>query len=140
MNDPGRARPDDHAPLVLRKVPPERQRLARAMTEPGRDEAGDIWWELVDAAAAADHAPAGVVLTCAGPEDCVTVSALGVRHPGGADEYAELLRALMAALRSRSAETVIANGADPVVERALIDVGFTRTPDRGDGDRYRIVL
>jgi hypothetical protein len=139
MNDQGRAGLDDQTPLVLRKVPAERRCLARAMTVLSRDDAGGTWWELVDPAAAADHAPAGVALTHEGPGDCVTVSALGVRDPG-ADGYAELLRALMAALRSRSADTMIIDGADRVVVRALIDVGFTRAPHRGDGDRYLIAL
>jgi hypothetical protein len=35
---------------------------------------------------------------------------------------------------------MIIHTAEPVVARALLEVGFLHTPDRNDGNRYLIVL
>jgi hypothetical protein len=126
--------------MVLRKVSPERHHLARSMTGPAADTSGGTWWELVDAAAAADLPSVAVALTHAGPDGRVTVSALGARDDDAAEEYEELLRALVAALRSRTADSVVVQGRDAAMAKALVAVGFTPAVDGKTGDRYIIAL
>ena len=140
MGKPSQPLPEDQPPLVLRKVPPERQQLARSMTARGADLQGGTWWELVDAAAAPELPAAGVALTRDGADGCVTVSALGVMHADAWEEYAELLRGLVAALRRHAVDAAVISAADRVVAYALVEVGFRHAPDSNDGDRYLIVL
>jgi hypothetical protein len=140
MDEQGAAAQDPQAPMVLRQVPPERRPSDRYAAVPGVEPADGTWWELVDVAAPADLPPAGVALTRVGSDGCVTVSALGTRYADAAEGYAELLRALVATLRSRTADTVIVHSADRTVARALLEVGFLRATDSNDGDRYLIVL
>jgi hypothetical protein len=128
------------APKVLRKVPPERTRLARAMTYPGIDASGGTWWELVDPVADAELPAEAVAFIQKGAGSSVVVSALGVRHSAGEDVYCELLRALVAAFRSAAADTVIIRESDLVVVGALLEVGFTRAPGVDESDRYVIAL
>jgi hypothetical protein len=139
MDEQSSVVPEDDPPLVLRKVPPQRNQLARSMIAQGTAAAGGTWWELVDAAAAPELPAVAVALT----DDvggCVTVSALGARHADAGQEYAELLRGLVAALRSHASDAMIIHTAEPVVARALLEVGFLHTPDRNDGNRYLIML
>jgi hypothetical protein len=80
MDEQSSVVPEDDPPLVLRKVPPQRHRLARSMIAQGTATAGGIWWELVDAAAAPELPAVAVALTHNDVRGCVTVSALGARH------------------------------------------------------------
>lgn len=135
---------EDRAPMVLRRMPAERHHLARSMTSPltgpAVDPAGGTWWELVDAAADADLPPAAVVLTHAAPDGGVTLSAIGAGRDDAADDYAELLRALVATLRSRSADSVIMWNPDPAVVSGLLAVGFTPAAHPRQGELYLITL
>jgi hypothetical protein len=140
MDEQSSVVPEDDPPLVLRKVPQQRHRLARSMIAQGTATAGGIWWELVDAAAAPELPAVAVALTHNDVRGCVTVSALGARHADAGQEYAELLRGLVAALRRHAADAMIIHTAEPVVARALLEVGFLHTPDRNDGNRYLIML
>jgi len=140
MGRPSPNRPERQPPLVLRKVPPERQQLARSMTAGAADGRGGIWWELVDAAAPPELPAVAVALTRDGAGGCVTVSALGVVHADASEEYAELLHGLVAALRRHAVDAVVVHAADRVVASALVEVGFRHAPDSNGGDRYLIVL
>ena len=140
MDEQSSVLPESEPPLVLRTAPPQRHQLARSMTAQGAAAAGGIWWELVDAAAAPELPAVGVALTHNREPGYVTVSALGVRHGDAWEEYAEILRRLVAALRSHAADAMIIHAADRVVARALLEVGFVHAPDRNDGDHYLIVL
>jgi hypothetical protein len=128
---------EETAPMVLRPVPAERQHLARAMTAPVVEAAGR-WWEWVDAAADAYLPAAAVALTHVEPGARVAVSALGVRHEDAGDACDELLRALVATLRSRGIDTVVMRTWERRVVRALLAAGFAPDPDLED--RYVIVL
>lgn len=127
-------------PMVLRRVPPEGRRPARSMAVPDLDAADGIWWEFVDVTAASNLPPAAVALTRMGSDGCVTVSALGTRRADVVEDYTDLLRALVATLRSRSANTVIVHSADRTVVQALLEAGFLTAPEADDDDRYLIVL
>lgn len=124
----------DEAPLIVRRMPPERHHLAHAMTGHSGEPPAGTWWELVDAAAAADLPPAGVALTHAMPDGSVTVSALGGGHAATV-ALPELLRGLTAVLRGHAADLVIARSADPAVVNALLAVGFLHA-----GDCYVLAL
>ena len=83
---------------------------------------------------AAPELPAvAVALTDDEVGGCVPVSAIGARHADAGQEYAELLRGLVAALPSHAADAMIIHTAEPVVAR-LLKVGFLHTPDRNDGN------
>jgi len=137
MDEQAAAALPPQAPMVLRKMPLERHHLARTLTVPGVDTAGGTWWELVDVAASPDLQPAGVALTHLGADGSVTVSALGIGHAEAINGYADLLRTLVTTLRSGSTDTVLLDGPDGTLVRALLAVGFTRVPD---SDRYMITL
>jgi hypothetical protein len=126
--------------LVLRRMPAQRHQLARAMTGRSAQTPEGVWWELVDASAAADLPPSGVALTCIGPDGLVTVAALGVPRPGSTSEYSELLRALLAALRRQTADEVIVCTADRPVVEALLAVGFANALHDGCHDCYLTAL
>ena len=49
--------------LVLRRVPPGRVELARALAPDASEDAGSTWWELVDVAAPPGRTASGVALT-----------------------------------------------------------------------------
>ena len=116
MVDHGGTDLERRAPMVLRKVPLERHHLARSMTGPASDPSGGTWWELVDAAAAADLPSVAVALTRARPHGCVhRLGAEASGHADAAEEYEELLRALVAAFRSRTADFVVVHGIDAAV-------------------------
>jgi hypothetical protein len=140
MGEASQPLPEHQPPLVLRKVPPERQQLARSMTARGADGKGGIWWELVDAAAPPELPAVAVALTHDGTGACVTISALGVTHVDTWQEYAELLHGLVAALRRQAVDAVVISAADRVVASALVEVGFRHAPGGNGGDRYLIVL
>jgi hypothetical protein len=130
--------PEDRPPMVLRAVPPARRHLARAMSAPAAERAGGRWWEWVDAAADI-HLPAdAVALTYVEPSGCVVVSVLVAEAGDAEDAGAELLRALLAALRSRSVDVVAMRTTERPVVRALLSAGFGPDPDLDD--RYVIVL
>jgi hypothetical protein len=144
MDEQPRVGLEDRAPMVLRRMPVERRHLGRSMTGSltgaAADVAGGTWWEYVDAAAAAELPPAAVALTLAAPDGVVTLCAIGARRADAAHDYAELLRALVAALRSRSAETVIMRDPGPAAVSGLLAAGFTPTADPGQGELYLISL
>jgi enoyl-CoA hydratase/carnithine racemase len=129
MNERDRSTLDDQAPMILRRMPPERRHLAHAMTGHPVDSPAGTWWELVDAAAAADLRPAGIALTRAMPDGSVTVSALRAGHADAVGALSELLRALTAVLRGHAVDTVIVRSTDPAVVRALLACGFTAADD-----------
>jgi ribosomal protein S12 methylthiotransferase accessory factor YcaO len=130
---------DKSAPMVLRRVPPERRHLARAMTAPAVEAGAGRWWEWVDAAADAQLPAAAVALT--EPGGGVVVSALGVHAEDGVnamDAYDELLQALLATLRRHCVDTVVMRSAERRVVRALLAAGFALDPDVDD--RYLVAL
>jgi len=138
LDEQGAAALPPQTPMVLRQVPPERRSPADSTVVPGVDTADETWWELVDVAAPPGLSPAGVALTRVGSDGSVTLSALGTRRADVIEDYTDLLRALVATLRSRSADTVIVHSADQTVVHALLEVGFRPAPDADD--RYLIVL
>ena len=140
MDEQGAAALPPQTPMVLRQVPPERRSPVNSTVVPGVDTADETWWELVDVAAPPGLSPAGVALTRVGSDGSVTVSALGTRRADVVEDYTDLLRALVATLRSRSANTVIVHRADRTVVQALLEAGFLTAPEADDGDRYLIVL
>jgi hypothetical protein len=140
MDEQGAAALPPQAPMVLRQMRPECRRPFESTVVPGVDAADETWWELVDVAAPPSLPPAGVALTRAGSDGCVIVSALGTRRADVVEDYMELLRALVATLTSRSADTVIVDSADRTVVQALLEVGFLPAPDTDEGDRYLIAL
>jgi hypothetical protein len=130
--------PEERPPMVLRAVPPARRHLAQAMSAPAADRAGGRWWEWVDAAADADLPAAAVALTHVEPSGCVSVSVLAAHAGDAEDARGELLRALLAALRSRSVDVVVMRTTEHPVVRALLAAGFGSDPDLDDG--YAVVL
>jgi hypothetical protein len=89
--------------LVLRRVPPARRHLARALAPEVADDGGCTWWELVDIGAAPDLAATGVALT---REDAPGVARVVALAPAGAqdvDPVPRLLLELVAALRRTDA-------------------------------------
>jgi ABC-type Fe3+ transport system substrate-binding protein len=135
---------EDAMPMVLRPVPPERRQLAQAMVRDATDRVAEppdaSWWELVDPATAAELPPAAVALTHAAPDGSVAVLALGARHRDATGEYAELLRVLVATLRSRSADGVTIRPAAAGLVGVLLAAGFAPVPDGEHGVRYLLAL
>ena len=140
MGKPSQHRPERQPPLVLRKVPPERQQLARSMTARGADPQGGIWWELVDAAAPPELPAVAVALTDDGAGGCVTVSALGVRMPMRRRSMRSCSAGSWPPFEGTPSDAVVIHAADRVVASALVEVGFRHAPDSNGGDRYLIVL
>jgi hypothetical protein len=131
VDERGRDDADSQPLLILRRMPPERHHLARPLTVDGVSTATSTWWELVDAAAADDTAPAGVALTDVGPDGAVTVLALGAEPAEAVVTLPELLTALVAVLRSHPGDVVLVRSTDQFVVRALLEVGFSRAPAGG---------
>jgi hypothetical protein len=133
-------RSDGLAPLILRRVPPDRVHLARAVT--GLPErAGSVpgtWWELVDTAADPGVEPAAAALTLASPDGSVSLSGLRAGHTGHPDAVEDLLRALTASLRGRAVDLVVARSTEHDVVRGLLAVGFTRA--LGEDDCYLLAF
>jgi hypothetical protein len=129
--------PGEATLMVLRSVPPERERLARAMTASGVAAPGGRWWEWVDAAADDGLPATAVALTRLEPHDRVTISALAA-GPAGDVACGELLQALLAALRGRAVDTVLMRATDPQLVRALLAAGFA--PDPGADHGYALAL
>jgi hypothetical protein len=118
------------APLILRRMQPDRRHLALSMTcHPDPVPAG-TWWELVDTAGAADMEPAAVALTREGPDGSVSVVELGTRQDEATagEALPQLLRALIAVLRGQAADLVIVRSAAETVVPALLAVGFVPVP------------
>ncbi len=117
-------------PLVLRNVPPERQALARALAD-SPAEAGDVWWELVDAAGPPDRPPAGVALTRAQPFGVVHVVTLAAANPADVELLGRLLFELVAALRCTATTAVSIRAGDPAVASTLAAEDFRLRPGSG---------
>lgn len=135
---------DDATPMVLRPVPPERRQLALEMVRDATNRVvepqGAGWWELVDPATPAELPPVAVALTHAAPDGSVAVLALGARHPDATGEYVELLRVLVATLRSRSTDKVTIRPTSAGLVGVLLAVGFAAVPDGEHGVRYLMAL
>jgi len=135
---------DDATPMVLRPVPPGRRQLARAMAGDATNRVAEppdaSWWELVDPATPAELPPVAVALTYAASDGSVAVLALGARHPDASGEYAELLRVLVATLRSRSADRVTIRPTSAGLVGVVLAVGFTAVPDGEQAVRYLMAL
>jgi hypothetical protein len=137
MDEHGRPLLEERAPMVLRRVPPERLHLARAMAAPAAGATAGRWWEWVDAADDAHLPAAAVAMTGDESGAGVVVSALGVHEDAeGASEA--LLMALLATLRSHGLDTVEMRSTERGVVRALLAAGFGPDPDVAD--RYQIAL
>jgi hypothetical protein len=130
---------DDDAgpPLVLRRMPLARQHLARAWAGTGSPTATGTWWELVDPAAADHAAPAALAVTSEGPDGAVRVLALGAPDGARPEVLTELVAALVAVLRSHSADVVLVRPRDDAVVPALLEAGFGPAPEVGT---YALVL
>lgn len=115
--------------MVLRRVPPERRHLARAMTAPPDEAADSAWWEWVDAAADAHLPAAAVALTDVEAGGAVVVSAFGSHQQDGDDASDELLQALLATLRRDGADTVVVRTSESRAVRTLLAAGFGPHPD-----------
>jgi hypothetical protein len=124
---------DDEAgpPLLLRRMPLERQHLARAWAAAGPRTPTATWWELVDPAAADDVPPAALALTDGGPDGTVTVLALGASDGGGPRVLTELVAALVAVLRSHSTDVVLVRPRDETGVQALLAAGFGQASEPG---------
>ena len=132
---------EEGAPMVLRRVRPERRDLARAMAAPAVEAGCGCWWEWVDAAADTQLPAAAVALTDVEPGGGAVVSALGVHAEDDedADEaYDKLLQALLATLRRRCFDTVVMRSTERRAVCALLAAGFR--PDPNVHDRYVIAL
>ena len=129
---------EEGAPMVLRRVPPERRDLARALTAPAIQAGGGCWWEWVDTAADPHLAAPAVALTDVQPGGGVVVSALGVQDEGAEAGYDELLQALVATLRRDGVDIVVMRTTERRVVRALLAAGFATDPDVDD--RYVAAL
>jgi hypothetical protein len=124
--------------MVLRRVPPERRHLAKAMTAPAVEGTAGQWWEWVDAATDPRLPAAAVALTDIVLGGTVEVTALGVHEEDASEACDELLQALLAALRHRTVDTVVMRSTQARVVRALLAAGFGLDPDVDD--RYLIAL
>jgi hypothetical protein len=113
--------------LVLRRVPDDRRDLAAAMAglPPGAD--GDVWWELVDAAAPAGQPPAGVALTRARADGATHIVTLAAVSTLDRDLLTHLVRQLVAALRRTDTGVISIRGGRPDVDDALLTEDFVRT-------------
>ena len=97
------------AALVLRRVPPGRVELARALAPDAPDVPDDIgstWWELVDVAAPPGRTAAGVALTSTDAGGVTRVLALAAVGTPDCDPVPRLLLELVAALRCTAATAV----------------------------------
>ena len=92
--------------LVLRRVPPDRVHLARTLAPDAPDDAGGVWWELVDIAGAFDRAATGVALTSTDALGVTRVLALVAVGTPDVDPVPQLLLELVAALRCSDATAV----------------------------------
>jgi hypothetical protein len=103
------------ADLVLRRVPPDRRHLARALAPDAPDDTGCSWWELVDIAAAPDRTATGVALTRTDANGVTRVVALAAVGTPDVDPVPRLLLELVAALRRSAATAVEVRCARPEV-------------------------
>jgi hypothetical protein len=94
------------AALVLRRVPPGRVELARALAPDAPDDTGCTWWELVDVAAPPGRTAAGVALTGPDTDGVVRVLVLAAVGTPDSDPVPRLLLELVAALRCSAATAV----------------------------------
>ena len=92
--------------LVLRRVPPGRVHLARALALDAPDDGRGVWWELVDVADAPDRPAAGVALTSTDAAGVTRVEALAAVGTPDVDLVPRLLLELVAALRGSDATAV----------------------------------
>jgi hypothetical protein len=115
--------------LVFRRVPADRRHLAWALA-PDADRAGGTWWELVDVAGAPDAWPAGVAVTCVGPDGLAHVVALAAVSTADGDPLPRLLLELVTALRCTDAVAVEVCSGRPDLLAALDHEDADRAGDR----------
>jgi hypothetical protein len=115
--------------LVLRRVPDSRRYLAAAMAglPPATD--GEVWWELVDAAAAPGRRAAGVALTRRGADGTTHIVTLAALSTPDRDPLTTLIRALVAALRRTENCAVSIRGGRADVDAVLRAEDFLPTGD-----------
>jgi hypothetical protein len=121
---------------VLRPVPAERLPLARAFAADPAPSPADLWWELVDPAAAPGEPATGVALTRSTSGGVVEVAALAAVATADDDPLPLLLHELVAALRRTDAAAVAVRCRRPDVRAALAAQEFEPA---GDG-RYLLSL
>jgi hypothetical protein len=120
-------------PLLLRKVPPERQHIAETVAGPIAT-AGCTWWELTEAAADLNQPPAAVAVTRVGANQAVEIDLLATGVIRSGTVLVHLLSELLAALRRSDAMWVCISAPDePSTTAALLAVGFSPVPRRGAG-------
>lgn len=108
------------------------------MTGPVTAPEPQVWWELVDPAAAPDEHPAGVAVTCDGPELMTQLEAVAAATPQDQAVVGQLVDELVAALRRTDACWVVVQAGDPDLVALLLGEGFEFTQaGRADG---RLVL
>ena len=105
--------------LVLRRVPPGRVHLARALAPEAPDDVAGVWWELVDVADAPDRPAAGVALTRTDAVGVTRVEALAAVGTPDVDLVPRLLLELVAALRCSDATAVEVRGRPAEVAAQL---------------------
>ncbi|MBU2663603.1 hypothetical protein KOI35_08800 [Actinoplanes bogorensis] len=116
--------------LVLRRVPDDRRDLAAAMAGlPPATGPGDLWWELVDAAAPPGMPAAAVALTRAGADGFTHIVALAAVSTVGRDPLTRLIRELVAALRRTETGVISLRGGRPDVDDALLAEEFVPVGD-----------
>lgn len=106
--------------LVLRRVPPGRVELARALAPDASEDAGSTWWELVDVAAPPGRTASGVALTSTDGSGVVRVLALAAVGTPDSDPVPRLLLELVAALRRSDATAVEVRCSRPDVLAQLL--------------------
>lgn len=115
-------------PLLLRKVPSERQHVAEGVAGPVAT-AGCTWWELTEAAADVNQRPAAVAVTRVGPHQVVHIDLLATDAVRSRTVLVHLLSELLAALRRSDAMRVSISAPDePSTIAALLAVGFSPAP------------
>jgi hypothetical protein len=99
----------------------------RSTDRPVRD--GEIWWELVDAAASPDQPPAGTALTRRSATGATHVVALVAVSTPEHDLLPRLVRELVAALRRTDTTLISIRGGRAEVDAALLAEEFRPAGD-----------
>jgi hypothetical protein len=90
---------------------------------------GETWWELFDAAAAADQPPAGTALTRRSHTGATHVVSLAADSTPERDLLPRMLRDLVAALRRTDTPLVAIRGGRPEIDAALLAEDFLPADD-----------